>query len=100
VPVPIEADFAVDAGIAARGAQVYGERCIVCHGAGVVAGGSTPDLRASAQVAPLAAFTSIVRDGIRAVNGMPQYEDITDEELVAIQHYVRQQAAIALAPPR
>lgn len=98
VPVPIAADFAVDPAAAARGAQVFGERCAICHGGGAVAGGMTPDLRASPLVPALPAFESIVRDGSRAMNGMPQYSDLTDDELVAIQHYVRQQASIALAP--
>ena len=73
------------------------ERCSFCHGVGVVAGAMTPDLRASPLVAPFVPFASIVRDGIRAMNGMPRYADLTDEELIALQHYVREQAAIALA---
>ena len=95
--MPIAADFAVDAATAARGAQVYAERCAVCHGVGAIAGGLTPDLRASPLVAPFTPFASIVRDGIRAENGMPQYLDVTDDELTALQHYIREQAAIALA---
>jgi quinohemoprotein ethanol dehydrogenase len=100
VPVPIEVDFAVDPATATRGAQIYGERCGVCHGVGAIAGGMTPDLRASTLVGTLPAFTSIVRDGIRAANGMPQYADLSDEELIALQHYVRAQAAIGLATIR
>lgn len=34
----------------------------------------------------------IVRGGTRANRGMPQYADITDQELTALQHYLRQQA--------
>jgi len=98
VPVPIAADFAVEPAAAARGAQIYGERCAICHGAGAVAGGMTPDLRASPVVTTLPAFEDIVRDGSRAMNGMPQYSELTDDELVAIQHYIRREASIALAP--
>ena len=98
VPVPIEADFEVDPEAAGRGAQLYAERCAFCHGAQVIAGGLTPDLRASPLVAPYEPFASIVRDGIRAMNGMPRYADLTDEQLIALQHYVREQAAIALGP--
>jgi quinohemoprotein ethanol dehydrogenase len=97
VPVPITADFAVDPEVAAVGAQIYGERCAFCHAAGVIAGGLAPDLRASPLVAPFVPFASIVRDGIRAMNGMPRYVDLTDDQLIALQHYVRGQAAIALA---
>jgi quinohemoprotein ethanol dehydrogenase len=68
----------------------------VCHGVCAIAGGVTPDLRASPLVATLPAFASIVRDGIRAVNGMPRYGDLTDLQLIALQHYIRQQAAVAL----
>ena len=96
VPVPIEADFQVDPEAAGRGAQLYADRCAFCHGASVIAGGLTPDLRASPLVASYEPFASIVRDGIRAMNGMPRYADLTNEQLIALQHYVREQAAVAL----
>jgi quinohemoprotein ethanol dehydrogenase len=97
VPVPIEADFDVDSELAMVGAQIYGQRCGICHGSGAVAGGLTPDLRASLLVPQLEAFASVVRDGVKAVSGMPAYVDITFDELTALQHYIRQTAETALA---
>jgi quinohemoprotein ethanol dehydrogenase len=47
-PEPIvPADFAVDDNLADKGRGVYVEHCLMCHGAGGVSGGATPDLRAS-----------------------------------------------------
>ena len=34
---------------------------------------------------------------MRAVNGMPRYAEITFDELVALQHYIRDRAESALA---
>jgi quinohemoprotein ethanol dehydrogenase len=62
-----------------------------------VAGGLTPDLRASPIVGSLEDFAGVVRDGTRAVNGMPAYADITLDELVALQHCIRNRAATDLA---
>jgi quinohemoprotein ethanol dehydrogenase len=76
---------------------VFGQQCSLCHGGGAVAGGLTPDLRASLIVPRLEDFASVVRDGSRAVNGMPAYADITLDELVAVQHYIRARAEADLA---
>jgi quinohemoprotein ethanol dehydrogenase len=85
-----------------EGAQVYA-KCEWCHGAGAIAGGGAPDLRAS--LAPLVAesFASLVRTG-NEVRGMPKFEEISDRELEALRHYVRAQArkatrAEGVAPP-
>jgi quinohemoprotein ethanol dehydrogenase len=94
---PIDIPFEIDRSLLVRGATVYGQQCSLCHGAGAVAGGLTPDLRASALVADLEDFASVVRDGTRAVNGMPAYADITLDELVALQHYIRNRAVTDLA---
>jgi quinohemoprotein ethanol dehydrogenase len=96
VPVPIESDFAVDPDLAAQGQEVYSTRCSFCHGPAGVAGGMTPDLRASLVVPQLEDFASVVRDGVRAVNGMPRYADITYDQLVVLQHYIRERAEAQL----
>jgi quinohemoprotein ethanol dehydrogenase len=97
VPVPLDVPFEIDRALLVRGATVYGQQCSLCHGAGAIAGGLTPDLRASALVADLEDFASVVRDGTRAVNGMPAYADISLDELVALQHYIRNRAVTDLA---
>ena len=96
VPVPIEADFAVDAAWAEQGAQAFG-LCAACHGPGVVSAGMAPDLRASSIVTTLEPFAGVVRDGTLAFRGMPAYADITFDQLTGLQHYIRQQAEVALA---
>ena len=93
---PLKAAFAVDAAMAKAGAAAYG-RCGSCHGPGAIAGGMAPDLRASAVVLETDTFARIVRGGTRANRGMPAYAEITDQELIALQHYIRQEANRALA---
>ena len=95
VPVPIDADFGVDPELAAQGAALYG-LCQACHGPRVISGGMAPDLRASYLVPSEQLFTDVVREGSRAVGGMPVYEELTDEQLRAIQHYIRQRAEAGL----
>jgi hypothetical protein len=56
-----------------------------------------PDLRASTVVPTFDAFAQVVRGGVRAIRGMPQYADLTDDHLRALQHYIRAQADLALA---
>jgi len=97
VPVPLDLDFEVDRALVGRGAVIYGQQCSLCHGAGAVAGGLTPDLRASTIVGSLEDFAGVVRDGARAVNGMPAYVNVTYDELVALQHYLRARAEADLA---
>ena len=94
--MPIEAAFEVDAGMAQQGLIEFGGRCGACHGGEAIASGMAPDLRASSIVLSADAFASVVRDGIRADRGMPPYEALTDAQLTAIRHYIRQQAEVGL----
>jgi quinohemoprotein ethanol dehydrogenase len=97
-PTPLTApEFGVDATIAAQGAAEYGGTCLSCHGLGAVSGGMAPDLRASGVVLSASGFAGVVQGGERAAKGMPKFEDLTDEQLLAIRHYIRQQAEAALA---
>ena len=95
IPEPVEMQFEVDAGLAATGERVYG-LCAHCHGPLAVSGGMAPDLRASQLVASAESFAGVVRDGNRAVGGMPAYRDFTDDMLLALRHYVRREAEAAL----
>jgi quinohemoprotein ethanol dehydrogenase len=92
---PLKADFKADAALASTGARLYG-RCGSCHGPGAIAAGMAPDLRASTAIVSLDSFARIVRDGARAARGMPKYGDLTDQELTALQHFIRRQAETAL----
>jgi quinohemoprotein ethanol dehydrogenase len=98
VVTPIGAkDFPVDVAAAARGAGVYGGRCVACHGIDAVAAGMAPDLRASNVVLSRSAFTEVLRDGSRRTKGMPPFPEFTDERLDDLRHYIRQQGERGLA---
>ena len=58
--------------------------------------GMAPDLRGSPILASAEAFAEVVRNGSRQVNGMPVFEHLSDEQLLAIRHYVRREAERAL----
>jgi quinohemoprotein ethanol dehydrogenase len=91
-PQPLDApEFAVDAELAQQGGLEFGA-CLGCHGLGAIAAGMAPDLRASA--VPLASerFAEVVRDGALVARGMPGTPAITDAQLEALQHYIRQRA--------
>jgi quinohemoprotein ethanol dehydrogenase len=91
------AQFEVNAELAEQGADEYG-RCGHCHGPGAKSGGMAPDLRASAILASAEAFADVVRGGSRMGNGMPRYAHLSDEQLLALRHYLRQEAEQALRP--
>ncbi len=35
------------------------------------------------------AFATVVRDGSRVARGMPAYPELTENQLLAIRHYIR-----------
>jgi quinohemoprotein ethanol dehydrogenase len=86
-------EFQVDLKLARQGAAEYG-RCYFCHGGQAISGGMAPDLRASAIVASDEAFANVVRDGSASENGMPVFANLTDDELLALRHFVRLQAEL------
>jgi quinohemoprotein ethanol dehydrogenase len=91
-PKPLEApEFLIDETKVALGAQLFG-LCQGCHGGGALAAGMAPDLRASRIALDKTAFTAVVREGTNIAAGMPARPDITDEELDALQHYIRHRA--------
>jgi len=96
IPTPVEAEFDVDTRLAEAGAATFG-RCDQCHGPGAISAGMAPDLRASLLIQSPEAFAEVVRDGARAANGMPVFPALSDEELLEVQHYIRQQAEAGLA---
>ena len=86
-------EFKVDPALAEQGKSDYGP-CFACHGPGALASGMAPDLRASEAVRRSTAFEAIVRDGGLKHNGMPRFAHLTDAQLTALRHYIRQQAEI------
>jgi len=91
-PKPIvNPNFEIDEALATTGQQLYWG-CFNCHGGGMFGGGMAPDLRASAVALDKAAFASVVRDGSKINMGMPSYPYISDQELDALQHFIRLRA--------
>jgi len=89
---PLEApDFKIDPVLAEKGKQVY-TGCVICHGSAAVAGGYAPDLRASPVPLSHDAFKAIVQGGALESRGMPKFEEFTDEDITALQHYLRERA--------
>src|SRR5688572_27162195 len=97
-PLPAR-EFGVRASLAEEGRVEFGERCGGCHGGGAVSGGITPDLRASGVVLSETGCADVVRGGSRVARGMPAYRTLTDERLLALRHFIRQQAEATLAAP-
>ena len=88
-------DFVANADKALQGLPTYGRRCAVCHGVDAIAAGVAPDLRSSAAILSMATFSAIVRDGALVPRGMPRFEELTDQDLEAVRHYLRTQAHAA-----
>lgn len=91
-PKPIEApDFEIDPALAQQGAMEFGA-CMACHGLDALAAGMAPDLRASPIALNNESFAAVVRDGSLLARGMPGTPGISDTQLDALQHYIRQRA--------
>ena len=96
--VPVDpADFKIDAALAEKGKTVYSQSCTLCHGGGAVSGGNAPDLRESPIVLSHAAFKEVLINGALLNNGMPQFKNFRDHEVVALTHYLRKMARESLA---
>lgn len=80
-----------------KGHAIYAQACAVCHGMRGVAVGNAPDLRASAVVRDAASFNSVLRDGILTANGMPRFDDLTEEQREALRIYILAMARGAVA---
>ncbi len=97
---PLDAPgFDVDPDLAAAGEARY-RLCAACHGRVAKSAGMAPDLRASAVVLDAGLFSQVVRGGQLGDRGMPQFPELTDEELLALRHYIRSVADQDLASDR
>jgi len=101
-PLPFvdRADFKLDADRMQRGAAVYAQRCGLCHGPNLHAGGSAPDLRKSGIALSLEGLTTVLHEGVLVTNGMPRYPELGHDEIEGIWHYIRQHARLAIAQQR
>jgi quinohemoprotein ethanol dehydrogenase len=84
-----DSDFRADGASAKRGEKFYAQYCAVCHGVAVIAGGHAPDLRASAVPLSAEAFKTIVQGGSLTHNGMPRFEEFSDDQLNDLREYIR-----------
>ena len=72
-----------------RGIVMYHTVCAHCHGGMLAAESVAPDLRESPIAANFDLFESVLKDGILAQRGMPTYDDLTEEDIEGIYHFVR-----------
>jgi quinohemoprotein ethanol dehydrogenase len=86
---PDDPTFRPDKALEDRGIVTYHMACAACHGGLAVSSGTAPDLRVSAIPRQRAAFEAIVRQGQLVSQGMPQFADLSPEEVESIRQYVR-----------
>jgi len=91
-PIAFEAD---DREIA-RGADLFGNRCSMCHGRGAISSGTIADVR-YAQPAILDSLEQIVRNGAYLGLGMPQFDWFTDQDLADLRAYILSERAALVA---
>jgi quinohemoprotein ethanol dehydrogenase len=82
----------------ARGAELFGQRCAMCHGIAAQSGGSIADLRYAAP-ATIDVFERIVRQGAYSGLGMPAFDWLTDDDVASLRGYVLARRAALLAAP-
>ena len=81
-----------DPKLIAHGKQKYADRCMVCHGDGVVGGGVIPDLRyMNAEKHQM--WMGVVLGGLHRDKGMVSFAEVlTAEDATAIQAFVIERA--------
>lgn len=81
--------FQPDAKKINHGILMYHTVCAHCHGGFLNAESVAPDLRESALSANLDSFAAVLKTGTLANRGMPLYDDLTDDDIEGIYHFVR-----------
>jgi len=102
VRLPMERPPAIRANAATlqRGAAVYGQFCMVCHGSGAISGGVLPDLRRAPSLQDANVWAQTVQ-GARAANGMPDFTEwISNSDAEAVRAYVAREAMQLYAEER
>ena len=88
LPALTEIEFNNDPAVLAHGEDIYGKRCMVCHGAGAASGGALADLRYAAP-ATFDIFHNIVRQGAYTGLGMPNLGAfVTEEDADAVKNWL------------
>jgi quinohemoprotein ethanol dehydrogenase len=88
VPAPKPVTLDADAKTIEKGSVLYATWCIYCHGAGVISGGPTQDLRYSNE-SVYGNYPRIVLDGSLQSAGMPGFGQwLNTDDVAAIRAYV------------
>jgi quinohemoprotein ethanol dehydrogenase len=82
----------IDTTKASAGEETFLASCMYCHGFYAVASGGAPDLRGSTIAADLPAFKQLLTTGALQQKGMPRFDDLGDETIEEIYHYIRLRA--------
>jgi cytochrome c5 len=80
----------------AHGADLYGQRCSMCHGVDAESAGTIADLRHAAP-AVFDGFDNIVRGGAFVGLGMPRFQWFGDEDIDALRAYILSRRSEAIA---
>ncbi len=57
-------------------------------------GAATPDRRESGTMTSYPAFRAIIAEGVLLEKSMPMFDDLTENEIEAVYHYIRHQIQI------
>jgi quinohemoprotein ethanol dehydrogenase len=90
-----DAAITLDPGRVQRGQSLF-MNCMICHGAGLVATSNAPDLRESRIAMNRDSLKALLRSGALLREGMPKYDDLTDDEIDDLYQYIRAGARQAL----
>jgi quinohemoprotein ethanol dehydrogenase len=90
---PADPGYRPDPPLAQQGAMIFADKCAYCHGQLAIGGGYGPDLRASEFPFLEDGFRALLRDGPLVATGMPKWDDLSDQDIVAIRQYIRSRAA-------
>jgi quinohemoprotein ethanol dehydrogenase len=86
---PVDPTYRLNQPLEDRGIVEFHMACASCHGGLAVGGGTAPDLRISAVPLERASFEAIVRQGQLVSRGMPQFADLSADDVEAIRQYIR-----------
>jgi quinohemoprotein ethanol dehydrogenase len=99
-PIVEDEQFSIDPAKVAIGQSTYNQRCFICHGPGARSAGMTPELIRSSIPTDRESFTAVVKGGLLQERGMPQFEELTEDEIIGLQHYIRARARQVAANER
>ena len=85
----------IDPANAAKGEMLF-MQCVMCHGLAGIGSGAAPDLRASPVSMSAQAFRAVVRDGSLEARGMPQFGEMSEDDIESMRLYLRREARAAL----